>query len=156
MAWLLATPKCRRDTPTKIQFPIFSERFDKNGAPSLKGKIEMFAPLTAQQIIEAVQPYNGTDPLRDMLWIIHDLDIKAKHRELPLTFTVFDLGSPKLNAIANFYAANPSEPFPIELAAYIDKHMNFSPNIAFSEFCKGRRSLSFQRFRNWRAKSVTS
>jgi hypothetical protein len=138
MAWLLAIPAIREKTPARVEFPVCCERFNKDGAPSLKGKIEIFASDTAKQIIEREQPYNGPDPLNDILWLIHDLDRKAKHRELPLAFTGFDLGSPQLNAIARFYAENPSVPFPVHIARQIDKHMKFSPIVVLSDVVKGQ------------------
>lgn len=144
MAWLLASAECRRKTPTKIEFPIFSQRFNKDGAPSLKGKIEMFPSITAQQIIERIQPYNGRDPLNDKLWLIHDLDRKAKHRELPLTITAFDGGSPQINAIGNFYADNPSAPMSFELARKLKQNMKLAPIILFADFNKGQPQLMIE------------
>ena len=137
IAWLLARPECREEKPTKIEFPIFCERFDKNGSPSLKGKIEVFTSDTAKHIIERVQPYNGSDPLNDKLWIIHDLDRKAKHRELPLTLTGFDSG-PIINAIGNFYAANPTAPMSFQLARKLKNEFKPSPVILFADFSKGQ------------------
>lgn len=137
IAWLLSFSEIREKTPVRVEFPVFCERFNKDGSPSLKGKIEIFASDAAQQIIKRVQPYNGPDPLNDMLWIIHDLDRKAKHRELPLTFIAFDMGSPELNAIGNFYADNPGAPFPFHLARKIQQNMKPTPLVAFADFSKG-------------------
>jgi hypothetical protein len=54
-----------------------------------------------------------------------------------LTFTVFDLGSRQLNAIANMYASNPSLPLPPEVARQLHEQMKPTPVIAFREFVKG-------------------
>ncbi len=138
MAWLLAVPEIREKTPVRIEFPICCERLNKDGAPSLKGKIQIFASDTAKQIIEREQPYNGPDPLNDILWLVHDLDRKAKHRELPLVFTGFDMGGPQLNALARFYAENPSVPFPFDIARQVNEHMKLSPVVVLSDVVKGQ------------------
>src|SRR5271157_2960339 len=138
MAWLLAKPEIREKTPVRIEFPIFCERFSKDGVSSLKGKIEIFASDAAQKIIERIQPYNGREPLNDILWLIHDLDRKAKHRELPLVVTRFDFGSLKLNALAGFYIDNRPIPLPDHVAMHIQKHMNFSPVVMLSDLPKGQ------------------
>ena len=138
IAWLLARQEVKDRNPLSISFPILCERFNKDGSPSIKGKIEMFASDTAQEIIKGVQPYNGSDPLGDILWLIHDLDRKAKHREPPIAFTGFDLGSPRLNAIALFYTENPSVPLPVDVAKHFDKKMEFSPIVVLSDVVKGQ------------------
>src|SRR5271165_3079997 len=93
IAYPLAKPEIRRDKPQRIEFPIFHDRFDKQGSPSLKGKIETFASLRVKKLMVTVQPYRGLNPSNTILWLIHDLDRQAKHRELPLTVLGFTFGS---------------------------------------------------------------
>jgi hypothetical protein len=138
MAWLLAVPEIRRKRPLSISFPVLCERFHKDGSPSIKGKIEIFANPDVQKIVEQVQPYNTRDPLNDRLWIIHDLDRKAKHRELPLTFTGFDAGSPILNVIGNFYAANPNALMSSNLARQFKQKMKLAPLVLIADVTKGQ------------------
>jgi hypothetical protein len=137
---LLAVPKTRSDNPISIEFPIFLKRFNKNGTPTLEGKIEFIASKNAKKIIEEVQPYNGIDPLNDKLWIIHDLDRKAKHRELPMLMTGFDLGGPQLNALALLYAADPNHPPPADLARQLKENLRVSPLVIFRDFIEGKPS----------------
>ncbi len=137
-AWLLARPDWRIKRPTKIEFPVFHDRFDKNGSPSLKGKIEMFSSKAVQKFVEGIQPYEGPDPSNDMLWLIHDLDRKAKHRELPLMATGFDLGGPQINALVAFYTTNPIQPIPEDVRRQLKKNVRISPHIVFGDFVKGK------------------
>jgi hypothetical protein len=135
IAWALAIPDERSDHPTSIEFPVFCE---KSKAARCEDKIKLIASAEARSLIKSVQPYLGADPLDTPLWVMHDLDRICKHRALPLTFTLFDLGSSQLNAIANLYASNPSLPMSPELARKLNEQMNLTPVIAFREFVKGQ------------------
>jgi hypothetical protein len=138
LAWLFALPDVRETKTASITFPILHDRFNKDGTPSIKGKVEIFARSTVQQMIRDIQPYEGIDhnPDTDMLWIIHDLDRKAKHRELPLIFTAFTTGSELLNRIANLYG-NEDVEIPDWVKIQMKKDIKISPLIAFREFSKG-------------------
>ena len=138
LAWLLAIPDIREKRPLSITFPVFHDRFNKDGAPIIKGKVEIFASSKVQQMMRDIQPYEGidVDPDTDMLWIIHDLDRKAKHRELPLMFTGFSLGSEILNQIGNLYGSEKAD-IPDWVKAQMKEDIKLSPLIAFREFSKG-------------------
>jgi hypothetical protein len=137
LAWLFAIPDIREKTPTKIEFPIFHDRFNKEGAPSIEGKIKIFASQV-QTIMRAIQPYEGIDhdADTDALWVIHDLDRKAKHRELPLMFVAFTTGSEELNRLVNYYGSE-EMPIPDWVQSQMKKELKLTTLIAFREFSKG-------------------
>jgi hypothetical protein len=132
IAWQLAMPIARRDHPTQIEFPVCAE---ESKAASSKRKIEMIASPDARNLIRSLQPYLRPDPLNCPIWVIHDLDRIFKHRELPLTLTVFDLGGPAMNAAAAFYAHNPIPP---AVVRQLQEHIKITPKVALGNFVKGQ------------------
>jgi hypothetical protein len=87
LAWQLSSPDQRLRFPTRIEFPVFSESEHRSGEKKLCRycrKVEGIISPTALTRIDSLQPYKRVDPLRDPLWIIHDLDRIDKHRHLVL------------------------------------------------------------------------
>ena len=67
---------------TRIEFPIFADqvKFKSNGASKIR-KMD----TEARKEIEAVQPYHAGDNARSgRLWILHQLDIIDKHRQITI------------------------------------------------------------------------
>jgi len=88
IAWQLSSAEFQAKYPTRIEFPVFKEvelcGIKKKNICRYCRKIEGIASPTALTRIHFLQPHLRTDPLRDPLWLIHDMDIIDKHRELVL------------------------------------------------------------------------
>jgi hypothetical protein len=61
-------------------FPICDcpNKFQKNGLSKIKGMCP-----SQQAAVESIQPYHDADPSRNILWMLHRLDIIDKHRVIP-------------------------------------------------------------------------
>jgi len=132
IAWHLAAPSEKLRKPTSIEFPVCA---DPSKASGVERKIEMISSAVARALILDQQPYQRPNPKDTALWVIHDLDRLYKHREVQLTITVFDLGSPALNAVAAFYAHNP---IPEAIARNLQHKMKITPQVAIADFVQGR------------------
>lgn len=80
LAWQLALPTPRAETPNRIEFPVFldSPAHDPGGTFTRKLK---YLRREAHAVIEAAQPYKAGD-LHHPLWLLHRLWNTDKHRNL--------------------------------------------------------------------------
>lgn len=71
----------------QTQFPIFLTRkgFDKRGV----GRLQRLSP-TSGAIIKAVQPYQNSEPRKDSLWGLQELDATDKHKLIPIVVSAVD------------------------------------------------------------------
>jgi hypothetical protein len=101
VAWQLSSADLQAKSPNQIEFTVFTERpkpcgVRKNKISRYCRKVEGIASPTALARIDALQPYTRTNPLRHILWLIHDMDRIDKHRELILVAF-----SGQINVMAN-------------------------------------------------------
>lgn len=93
LAWQLALPTARSDTPRRIEFPIFLE--DPTDDPEVRGalrkKLQCLRP-DCHAVIDAAQPYKTRDT-HHPLWLLQALWNTDKHRTLHTTGFLF--GSPE-------------------------------------------------------------
>ncbi|MGH9643848.1 MAG: hypothetical protein ACRD3Q_15680, partial [Terriglobales bacterium] len=91
LAWQLSSADFQaKPAAAKIEFPVFSKApklcgVTKNEMCSYCRKVEGIDSPTALARIDSLQPHRRTNPLRDPLFLIHDMDKVDKHRELVLT-----------------------------------------------------------------------
>ena len=88
-AWQLSSPAARNDPKIAkyIEFPVFPKepkRGTEDKPSSYDRKVKGIRSFTALIRIDELQPYKRADPLNHPLWLIHDMDIFDKHRELNL------------------------------------------------------------------------
>jgi hypothetical protein len=92
VVWQLSSPILQANSPRQIEFPVFL-------APQLCGlkkskmcqycrKVEGVASASALTRIDSLQPYIAPSPDKHPLWVIHDMDIADKHRELILAVAI--------------------------------------------------------------------
>lgn len=82
------------EVPRYAEFPIFKDktaffqRTKKGKAAPGSGlrKIESVTNPNARTAIRGLQPFQRPDPLRDLLWILHELNNFDKHRALHVVF----------------------------------------------------------------------
>ena len=96
VAWQLSSPNMQANSPRQIQFPVFDDPPIPCGVKrkqicSYCRQIEGISSPTALARIHGLQPYLATNPQRHPLWLIHDMDIHDKHRELILAIFVMHL-----------------------------------------------------------------
>ena len=101
---------------------------------SFEGKINRISHPEVRSLIEKLQPYNATEPLNDPLWIIHDLDITDKHRELVFSEPTGERLLPVQIkwAFESYCRAHP-ELEPAEVAHQFKDHGPLIPNISFRD-----------------------
>jgi hypothetical protein len=95
VAWQLSSDEFQAKHFTRIEFPVFKEvelcGIKKKNICRYCRKIEGIASPTALTRIHFLQPHLRPDPLRDPLWLIHDMDIIDKHRELVLAAFIMNV-----------------------------------------------------------------
>ena len=101
VAWQLSSSHMQTNFPRRIQFPVFDEPPTLCGTTKKKicaycRQIEGISSPTALARIHGLQPHGVANPRRHPLWLIHDMDIFDKHRELILAVFIM-----KLNIVGN-------------------------------------------------------
>ncbi len=149
VAWQLSSADFQANSPNQVEFPVFKERPELCGVTKNKisrycRKIQGIASSTALARIDSLQPYHRTNPSRDSLWLIHDMDRIDKHRELVLAVFIMKLDI-QANATAHgFGVCMPWEKMPrsIHLVGPPDVKMKvkMSAQITLGEF-SGREDL---------------
>jgi len=143
IAWHFSLPDYRTD-PVKsksITFPICDkEPVKKNGVPCFDGKVKGIANAKARDLMGKFQPYKTTDPINDLLSILHHFDIFDKHRELVVCVSS---GARKLPAnsepiVESYKRAHP-ELTPAQVAFKFKGHGKLVPQVSFRDF--GRRPI---------------
>jgi hypothetical protein len=146
IAWGFSSATYRRDHPKKIEFPVLEARpIDKDSIHRYQRAIKGIRRKAVRGLIEQFQPYNTPDPRDSPLFILHDMDITDKHRELVLCYSkaMADVPFPVLrewksrNLIPSEKGGHVESLTP-ELVREFKKHAKVVPQIAFSNF--GRRT----------------
>jgi hypothetical protein len=84
MAWQLALPNARRDSPTEIYFPIFGEITKTKDAKRYSDRLALFPGDVAKEL-DAIQPHKGPDaPEAHPLWQLNKLCNFDKHKLIPI------------------------------------------------------------------------
>lgn len=148
IAWQLSSAEEREAHPGAIEFPIFSSKpSDKSAINGYERKIKGVS-AHGRKIIEQLQPYHRdpafllTGPVNDPLWIIHDMDIIDKHRELIITIGGFNIATE--DGMAHMYLmlyreGNFPEDDIASLGRSLDPNSKITPQISFQDF--GRRKV---------------
>lgn len=148
LAWQLSSPEFQTKHPTRIEFPVFESAPKRCGKPCditkdkvcrYCGKVQGIASTTALARIERLQPYLRTNPLRDPLWLIHDMDRIDKHRELILSIFIMQLtiaGKAQIQAIARQmpWESKPSRIVSVIGKPKVDMKIKMVPQITLGEF----------------------
>lgn len=89
LAWLLALPSARRDTPRGIEFPIYLDDPATNPKVrrALRKKLACLRP-DSHALVDAAQPYKRGDS-HHPLWLLQALWNTDKHRSMHVTGILF-------------------------------------------------------------------
>jgi hypothetical protein len=128
------------DDSRRIEFPVFEQPLNHDRRKRFEGKIQGITDANVRDLIERLQPYNAADPLNDLLWIIHDLDIVDKHKELILCSNTMSIVFPRQmeGILAAYQQAHP-ELDPIQVAYHFKGDGTRQPCVSFRNF--GRREI---------------
>src|SRR5208283_270059 len=102
VAWQLSSTDFQTNSPRQIQFPVSRTLpkpcgLTRNKISGYCGQIQGISSPSALARIDTLQPYrNGGNAERHPLWLIHDMDLWDKHRELILGVYIM-----QLNVVAN-------------------------------------------------------
>ena len=84
MAWQLALPNARRDSPRDIYFPIFRDVTETKAAQRYSDRLALFPGDVAKEL-DAVQPHRGPGaPETHPLWQLNKLCNFDKHKLIPI------------------------------------------------------------------------
>jgi hypothetical protein len=84
MAWQMAFPNARRDTPRDIYFPIFADISKPNDAKRYADRLALF-PADVAKELDALQPHKGPNPPESHpLWQLNELCNLDKHKLIPI------------------------------------------------------------------------
>jgi hypothetical protein len=141
VAWQLSS-QAERNNPKiarHIEFPVFTKkpkRGTEDKPSSYDRKIQGIRSFTALIRIDGLQPYKRPDPLNHDLWLIHEMDIVDKHRELNLV--VFAIGTSiqatrsqrftgvKDSATGGVRITGPAGPHKVEVYVELSAQVTFS------------------------------
>jgi hypothetical protein len=88
LAWGLAG----RHADKRTEFPIFIDHARFHGSGRASGISKMHdMPVPAQDIIESMQPYHGSLPEMESLWLLQQLNNEDKHHALNLVAAGIDV-----------------------------------------------------------------
>lgn len=137
VAWQFSSEQYRRDRFWKIEFPVFEkEPIEKDALSRYRGKVQGIASPEVLGLIMALQPYNAPDPRDAPIWIIHDMDIIDKHRELILCPSTVRIEIP---ASLWPYTDYERSALPAHVEQDLYDNLKVIPQISFRNF--GRREI---------------
>jgi hypothetical protein len=137
VVWQFSSDEYRRDSFWKIEFPVFSdEPIEKDALARYKGKVKGITNPDVLGLINDLQPYNAPDAADAPIWIIHDMDIVDKHRELILCPSTVRIEIP---ASLWPYADYDRSALPPEIEDDLYHNLKVVPQISFKNF--GRREI---------------
>jgi hypothetical protein len=145
LAWQLSDPTTRDAARRWIEFPILDIDPGNCGMNKTKRsqfcrKVQSITSPTALARIDSLQPHRRSDPLDDPLWLIHDMDITDKHRELVLvaaTARAYIVATGTLNIVMENKANVPPWGVPVIIGmSKVDVGCDMSPQVAFEQFGK--------------------
>jgi hypothetical protein len=120
----------------KIEFPVFDKAPVNHDSRKLfAGKLEGIADPNVISLIERLQPHHAAEPLDDPLWIIHDLDIVDKHRELLNSSPTGTVNFPvEMEPILESYQRAHPELNSVQVAHHFQSDGTLTPYISFRNF----------------------
>jgi hypothetical protein len=143
VAWQLSSPAFQANSPRQIEFPIFRTRpvpcgITRKQMCAYCRKVEGINSPTALVRIDSLQPYWVTNPLRHSLWLIHDMDIFDKHRELKMAVFIAKLNISGNVQVKGFGQQMPWEKRPRSMFILdnpeVDMKAQMFAQVTFSEF----------------------
>jgi hypothetical protein len=96
-------------------------------------KIQGVQNVRARELIKELQPYTRTYPRTDMLWLIHDMDIIDKHKELVIMHPTGHMGGPLplIREVSRHLARK--LPLSAELKRQFNEQGQITPQISFKD-----------------------
>jgi len=144
LVWQLSSPDFQaKPAARKIEFPVFLKRpkpcsITKDKMSAYCRKVEGISSPSALARIEWLQPYTRPNPSRNSLWIIHDMDISDKHRELILAVYSMNVNLRAETQLLGFGEQMPWELNPRNFRIYgkspVQVKGKMSAQITFREF----------------------
>jgi hypothetical protein len=121
-----------------LEFPILETRpTPENKSIRYDRKIKGVQHVGALQLIEKFQPYHRVAPSIDPLWIVHQMDIADKHRELVLTQSSGFMQGPWELMMQVRGHLTTGEPLSDTAKREFDEHARVTPQISFRDFSGG-------------------
>jgi hypothetical protein len=140
LIWELSSSTYR--TRHRVEFPVLERRpSDKDTRASYKRKIKGIGSSDVKKLIGDLQPYNSPDPRDSLLFVLHNMDITDKHKELLLCHSK-GMAHVPYDILREWKARNliPSDQggkmddLTPELVREFEQHAKVVPQIAFVNF----------------------
>jgi hypothetical protein len=132
--WEFSAESYRRSDRRWIEFPVFKERpLQEKDIARYERKIKGVSNVRVLKLIDELQPYKRTYPVTDFLWLIHEMDIIDKHRELVITHATGHMEGPwpLMREVRAHLTRN--LPMPTELKRKFDEQGQITPQISFKD-----------------------
>lgn len=121
-----------------LEFPILETRpAPENKFTRYYRKIQGVQHVGALQLIEKFQPYHRVTPSIDPLWIVHQMDIADKHRELVLTQSSGFMQGPWDLMMQVRGHLTTGKPISNATKREFDEHAQVTPQVSFKDFSGG-------------------
>ena len=142
--WEFSNDAVRTSKDAKfLEFPILKEGpTAENKFTSYDRKIQGVTNVAALKLIDKFQPYHRSDPVINPLYLINNVDIIDKHRELVITHSTGRMEGPL--------------PLMTEMSAYLSKRLPMSPELKgqFDQYGQITPQISFKDLRGREAESI--
>jgi len=139
VVWHFSDAAYRAANMKFIDFPVLETRPTKEQLfTRYERKVKGITKPEVLDFIERLQPYNCSDPVDSLLFIIHQLDIFDKHRELIIVGSTGGLEVP-VGLFERYMSYQCGEPgsAPVDIGAEFKRDGKIVPQVAFGEFGKG-------------------
>jgi hypothetical protein len=128
MAWQMAKPSARRDSPRSIYFPIPEDLSTPDRERNYRRTLDLFPDDVAIEI-DALQPHKGTSPAQDHpLWQLDKLCNLDKHRFMPIHSRGINVFYPKVPGV-DVKHFDQEDTFEVSVPEEYESHLDLKPTL---------------------------
>jgi hypothetical protein len=136
VVWQFSGEWYRVAKPTQIEFPIFKVKpTQKAGRTGYERQVKGISDPAALILIEYLQPYNSTNPIDHLLFILHDLNRNDKHRDVLLCVSTgaVPIAMDMLDRYMRYQRGEPGS-VPVDVTAEFKRNPQIVPQVSFRNF----------------------
>jgi hypothetical protein len=129
MAWQMATPIARRDSPRNIYFPIPEDLANGDSRRNYAKALSLFPDDVAKEI-DALQPHKGPNPAQDHpLWQLSKLCNLEKHKLIPIHSRGINVFEPLVPGVKSEHFDN-EDAIEVSVPEEYKDHLDLKPALA--------------------------
>jgi hypothetical protein len=136
VVWQFSSDWYRLTKPTQIEFPVLEVRPpDKPGRTGYERHVKGISDPAALILIEVLQPYYSSKPVRHPLAVLHKFNIADKHRHALLCVSTgaIPISDEMYDRFVRHHRGEPGSA-PVDFAAEFKRDPKVIPQISFKDF----------------------